>query len=176
MARIAVVYSTVDGHTIEICNRLKEVAAASGHEGELLELTPESSLDLDSFDRIVIGASIRYGKHRPEVVTFIESHQALLEGKHAAFFSVNAVARKPEKRDPETNPYVRKFFSTLSWQPSVVGVFGGRIDYSLYGFVDRTMIRFIMWMTKGPTDLNTKVDFTDWDAVKRFGEAIVEEI
>jgi menaquinone-dependent protoporphyrinogen oxidase len=34
------------------------------------------------------------------------------------------------------------------------------------------MIRFIMWMTKGPTDPSTVVEFTDWDRVDAFGERL----
>jgi len=34
------------------------------------------------------------------------------------------------------------------------------------------MIRFIMWMAKGPTDPATTIDFTDWDEVDAFGRQI----
>ena len=174
MALVGLVYSTVDGHTLEICERLQEIAQAEGHEAVLVELTPEAVPDLSVFDKIVIGASIRYGKHRPEVARLIESSIEILETKPSAFFSVNAVARKPEKRDPDTNPYVRKFFRSISWRPKVVGIFGGKIDYSRYRFWDKTMIRFIMWMTHGPTAADTNVDFTDWDEVATFGRRICE--
>ena len=174
MPQIGFLYSTVDGHTIEICERLAQVVEEDGFTATLLELKPESKIDLDSFDQIVIGASIRYGKHRPEVVQFIEENIEALESKHGAFFSVNAVARKPEKRRPDTNPYVRKFFKKITWQPAAIGIFGGKINYSMYRFWDRTMIRFIMWMTKGPTALDSNVDFTDWDEVDAFGRTICE--
>ena len=29
-------------------------------------------------------------------------------------------------------------------------------------------MRFVMWLNKGPTDLSTRVQFTDWDEVERF--------
>jgi menaquinone-dependent protoporphyrinogen oxidase len=29
-----------------------------------------------------------------------------------------------------------------------------------------------MWLTKGPTDPNTKIEYTDWDEVRRFAEKI----
>jgi menaquinone-dependent protoporphyrinogen oxidase len=172
MPQIGFLYSTVDGHTIEICERLAQVVEEGGFSATLLELKPGSKIDLDCFDQIVIGASIRYGKHRPEVVQFIEDNIKVLESKRAAFFSVNAVARKPEKKQPDTNPYVRKFFKKISWQPAAIGIFGGKINYSMYRFWDRTMIRFIMWMTKGPTALDSNVDFTDWDEVDTFGREI----
>jgi menaquinone-dependent protoporphyrinogen oxidase len=172
MASVIMVYSTTDGHTAKICQRLQEVLEGQGHTVTITELKPGTDIDLGPYDRIVIGASIRYGKHRPEVAAFIEQNVAALRSKPSAFFSVNAVARKPEKRDPDTNPYVRKFLQSISWQPPVVGVFGGKIDYPKYGFVDKMMIRFIMWMTKGPTDPNSVTEFTDWDAVDAFGRKI----
>lgn len=175
MARVIMVYSTTDGHTLTICKRLREVIGQQGHEVAIVELKPGVDIDLDSYDRIVIGASIRYGKHKPEVADFIERNVGPLRAKPSAFFSVNAVARKPEKRDPDTNPYVRKFLKSISWQPQVIGVFGGKIDYSKYGFVDKTMIRFIMWMMKGPTDPNSVTEFTDWDAVDAFGSRIAAD-
>ena len=37
------------------------------------------------------------------------------------------------------------------------------LDYKKYKTFDRIMIQFIMWMTKGPTDKNTKIEYTDWN-------------
>ena len=172
MAKILLLYSTVDGHTLEICRRIQRVVSDRGHDVALVELTAASAPDIEPFDRVVIGASIRYGKHRPEVATFIERNRAALEDRSGAFFSVNAVARKPEKRTPETNPYVRKFLGKISWRPPLIGIFAGKIDYPRYGFVDKTMIRFIMWMTKGPTDPTGTFEFTDWDAVDDFARQV----
>jgi menaquinone-dependent protoporphyrinogen oxidase len=172
VARIVFVYSTVDGHTLEICERLQRIAASEGHQSTLQELTADSVIDLNPFDRIVIGASVRYGRHRPEVACFVERHIDILTSSPNAFFSVNAVARKPGKRDPESNPYVRKFFRSITWRPALVAIFGGKIDYPKYRFWDKTMIRIIMWMTNGPTDPTATVDFTDWDEVEEFGRAI----
>ena len=173
MAQIGFVYSTVDGHTLEICKHLVQIVEAAGLSSELLELRKDSELDLAPYDQVVIGASIRYGKHRPELTRLINDNLEILSSRPGAFFSVNAVARKPDKKTPSTNPYVRKFLQTIEWQPQLIGIFGGKIDYSLYQFWDRTMIRFIMWITKGPTALDSKVDFTNWDEVQEFGEALV---
>ncbi|WP_332834531.1 flavodoxin domain-containing protein [Escherichia coli] len=35
----------------------------------------------------------------------------------SAFYSVNLVARKPEKRTPQTNSYARKFLMNSQWRP-----------------------------------------------------------
>ena len=174
MANVLVLYSTTDGHTVEICKRIKRTVESRGDIVKLLDLKDGADLSSESFDKIVIGASIRYGKHQPLVKDFIDKHQAILEAHPNALFSVNVVARKPEKNQPETNPYLQKFLKKISWQPQLLDVFAGRIDYPSLGFVDKHMIRFIMWMTKGPTDPNAVVEFTDWDRVEAFAEKIAE--
>lgn len=175
MASTLIVYSTTDGHTLKICNVLKQVIEGSG--GQQVRLIPVSDagqLDLEAFDKIVIGASIRYGKHNPAVSTFIRANQSLLERKPNAFFSVNIVARKPEKNTPATNPYLRKFLRRIAWRPQHLAVFAGKLNYPIYGFFDRLMIRLIMLMTHGPTDPRSVVEFTDWQKVEAFGQEISE--
>jgi menaquinone-dependent protoporphyrinogen oxidase len=173
MANILVIYSTTDGHTRSICERLQNRLAGQ-HEVTVVAMSEQPDIDLAPFDKVVIGASIRYGKHQPQVFDFIARNQPALEAKPNAFFSVNVVARKPEKNTPETNPYLQKFLKKIAWQPQNLAVFAGKIDYPRYGFVDRTMIRFIMWMTKGPTDPTLTIEFTDWDTVDEFAQTVTE--
>ncbi|MCP1635181.1 menaquinone-dependent protoporphyrinogen IX dehydrogenase [Kerstersia gyiorum] len=173
MERIAIFYSTVDGHTRTICARLQAAMEAAGHEVTLASLDQPDDpafAHVQNFDRLLIGASIRYGKHRPPVFRFIEQHRALLESRPAAFFTVNLVARKPGKDTLEGSPYMRKFIERSGWQPPLAGVFAGRLDYASYGPLDRTMIRFIMWLTQGPTSASAPVVFTDWASVDAFGQ------
>ena len=172
MAKILIIYSTTDGHTREICQRLRQVIEQKDHLVTLLSLDDEPDVDIKLFDKIVLGASIRYGKHRKQVYEYIKRNEQILDSKPNAFFSVNVVARKPEKNQPETNPYLKKFLKQISWQPKELAVFAGKIDYQRYRFRDRQMIRLIMWMTKGPTDPETVVEFTNWKQVEAFGRLI----
>jgi menaquinone-dependent protoporphyrinogen oxidase len=172
MSEIIIVYSTTDGHTHEISHRLRQVIEPQGHRVTLISIGDEPDIDLNRFDKIIIGASIRYGKHSKQVYRFIEKYQDVLESKPNAFFSVNVVARKPEKNKPETNPYLQKFLKQIQWHPKELAVFAGKIDYPKYRFFDRQMIRLIMWMTKGPTDPQTVLGFTDWVQVEAFGRLV----
>lgn len=172
MARILLLYSTTDGHTLKICGRLQQVIERQGHAVTLVAIDTAAGVDLPAFDAIVIGASIRYGHHGKTVVDFIERHTALLDSKPNAFFSVNIVARKPNKNQPDTNPYLRKFLRRIRWRPKLLAVFAGKLDYPRYRFFDRWMIRLIMWMTKGPTDPTAVIEFTDWMQVEAFGRRI----
>jgi menaquinone-dependent protoporphyrinogen oxidase len=169
MTRILLLYSSVYGHTRRICDRMAAKLTGLGAHVELVPIAG-NSVDPSSYDAVLIGASIRNGKHNPAVMDFITRHKGLLEAKPSGFFSVNLVARKAHKNTPETNPYTKAFVAKSPWQPQLLGVFGGDLDYQRYTAFDRNVIRFIMWMTKGPTDPQTKDEYTNWDEVDRFAE------
>ncbi|WP_428242364.1 menaquinone-dependent protoporphyrinogen IX dehydrogenase [Gynuella sp.] len=174
MASILILYSTTDGHTAKICRHLQQVIGSCGHSVTLKALAEQGDDRLIDFDRVVIAASIRYGHHAKEVYRFIRVHRDYLNKTDSAFCSVNLVARKPNKRLPEQNPYVRKFLQQISWQPHQVAIFAGKLNYPLYRFWDRQMIRLIMWMTGGPTAPDTVIEYTDWDAVTEFGRQLAQ--
>ena len=132
MSRFLIAYSTTDGHTPRICARLQHVIEGQGHAVTVVPLADAEALDLNGFDRIVLGASIRYGKHQPQVAQFIARHH--------------------------------------------LAVFAGKLDYPRYRPFDRFMIRLIMWMTKGPTDPNAVIEFTDWQQVEAFGRQVCEQV
>jgi menaquinone-dependent protoporphyrinogen oxidase len=172
MAKILIIYSTTDGHTREICRRLKQIIEEQGHEVTLKSVEDEPDFDMKPFDKVVLGASIRYGKHSRKVYAFVKRYEQILDSKPNAFFSVNVVARKPGKNKPDTNPYLKKFLNQISWRPKTLAVFAGKIDYQKYRFWDRQIIRLIMWITKGPTDPRAVVEFTDWKQVESFGQLV----
>lgn len=169
--RIGILYATVDGQTLKICNELVKTLQKNNINVELFSIDNFNE-DVSSFKKLIIGSSIRYGVHNEKIIEFINTNKATLDTIKTAFFSVNLVARKPEKNKPETNPYVIKFFKTIDWKPTIVEVFAGMLDYKKYKTFDRIMIQFIMWMTKGPTDKNTKIEYTNWEKVKLFADVI----
>jgi menaquinone-dependent protoporphyrinogen oxidase len=171
VARVLFVYSSVYGQSRKVCERLQSHVAAQGHACEVVPIDT-AGLDPAAFDAIVVGASIRHGKHNPAVMEFIQRHRAALDAKPSAFFSVSLVARKPGKNTAETNPYAKAFLARSPWKPKLAAVFGGVLDYQRYGLFDRYAIKLIMTITKGPTDLDTAVEFTDWNAVDRYGERL----
>jgi len=165
--KIAILYSTVDGQTLKISTLIQEVLIERGNDVSLYSIENFDN-KIEDFDKFVIGSSIRYGKHNSKIIEFINVHETELDSSKNAFFSVNLVARKPEKASPETNPYFIKFLKEINWVPKNSAVFAGKLDYQKYPFTDRLMIQLIMWMTKGPTNSKTKIEYTDWDKVKEF--------
>lgn len=167
-AKTVLIYSSVDGQTLKISKRIKEIFDQHKQSVELVSIDDFNG-NVTDYDRLVLGASIRYGVHDKKVIDFINKNRKALESIQTAFFSVNLVARKPEKNKPDTNPYVIKFFKSIDWTPTLVEVFAGKLDYKKYPFFDRIMIQFIMWMTKGPTNTEAEIEYTNWDRVTDFG-------
>lgn len=174
MSAILILYSTVDGHTRTICERIGRRIETAGHAVTLERIEEADGVDLAAYGKIVIGASIRYGRYRRSVFEFIEARLSVLESRPNAFFTVNIVARKPEKNRPESNPYMRKFLRRTRWRPRLLDVFAGRLDYPRCHSLDRLAIRFILWLSKGPTDPNAVFEFTDWAQVDAFSRRVIE--
>ena len=166
-----IIYSSTDGHTKIICEKIKN-NFKNINDISLVSLRESANLDLSKFNQIIIGASIRYGKHSNNLYKFIKFNKKILEQKKTAFFSVNVVARKPEKNSPETNPYIKKFLRISNWKPDKVAVFAGKVDYPNYKFFDKYIIKFIMFITKGPIDTSQSYEFTDWSKVNSFANDI----
>ena len=166
-----IIYSTTDGHTKIICQQIANYLS-NGGSVKLLSLDDAIKFDLTEFNKIIIGASIRYGKHSNELYKFIKLNKKILEEKESTFFSVNVVARKFEKNTIETNPYIKKFLKISKWTPKKIGVFAGKVDYPNYNFFDKYIIKFIMFITGGPTDTTKSYEFTDWSKVDDFAKEL----
>ena len=166
-----IIYSSTDGHTKTICKRISSFLN-NRDEIKIMSLDEATNCDLSVFNRIIIGASIRYGKHSKNLYKFIRLNKNLLDQKQSIFFSVNVVARKLEKNTPETNPYIKKFLKISNWRPKKIGVFAGRVDYPNYSFFDKYIIKFIMFLTNGPTDTSQSYEFTDWSKVEEFAKEL----
>ena len=166
-----IIYSSTDGHTKIICKRIIDFIK-DRNITKLVSLNEAKNLDLSEFDKIIIGASIRYGKHSEDLYKFIELNKNILDEKESIFFSVNVVARKPEKNTPDNNPYIKKFLKISKWKPKKIGVFAGKVDYPNYNFFDKYIIKLIMFITSGPIDTSQSYEFTDWSKVEDFAKEL----
>ena len=166
-----IIYSSTDGQTKKICEVIRE----NFNNKEFVEILPLEDafhLNINNYDQIIVGASIRYGNYKSNLFKFIKYNIKILETKKNAFFSVNVVARKNEKNTPDTNPYIKKFLKKTNWRPKKIEVFAGKVDYPNYNLFNKLVIRLIMFITKGPTDISHSYEFTDWAKVKKFSKEL----
>ena len=171
--KILILYSSIDGHTKKICSFISS-KLKQNHIIEMNEINNDEDFKFYFYDFIIIGASIRYGSYRKSFLKFINENHIELQKSKTAFFSVNIVARKSEKNSINTNPYIKKFFKLSKWKPNIIEVFAGKLDYPKYNFINKIIIKFIMWITNGPTNTDIVVEFTNWNDVEKFAYKINE--
>ena len=163
--RTLVLYSSVEGQTLKIINHITH---SLDDQVTLLDMNLNPNIDFTQFDKILIGASIRYGNLRKNVIEFINANKNQIDTLPNAFFLVCLTARKAEKSEPDNNAYMLKFDKLSTWQPRLKGVFAGALLYSRYNWWQTLLIQFIMKMTGGSTDKSQDIELTDWARVDVF--------
>ncbi len=163
-------YSTREGQTKKIMHNIAQ--QLEGYECQFVDLHESERVDLSQYDKILVGASIRYGSLNKKLYQFIQAHKEQLNQAKAAFYCVNLTARKEDqgKDTPEGSVYVQTFLKKSPWQPELIGVFAGALYYPRYRPIDRMMIRFIMKLTGGETDTTKEVEYTNWEKVALFAK------
>lgn len=160
-------YTTNNGQTQRICETMATTMRGMGKSCRLLEIeSPETPAALNECRQIIIGAPIRYGRLPRALYRFISTQTTLLATRPNAFFCVSADARHPGRDNIETSTHLRRFLDRSPWWPQRLRAFAGAIAYPRYRWHERAMIRAIMSLTGGPTDISREHEFTDWDAVR----------
>ena len=169
--KLAIIFSSRNGLTKKISSFLKSSLETDIHT-DIYPVHLLDTTDLSSYKIIIVGSSIYHGKHDKKIHSLVKKNKKLLEKKKTAFFTVNVVARKKNKSSSSNNPYLIKFLKTTKWKPDLTGVFAGQVNYPVYSFMNKLIIRFIMFLTQGPTDTTKCHNFTDWNTVVNFSEKI----
>ena len=174
MAKALFLYSSREGQTKKILHYIEE--QLTEFECETVDLHTATDIDFSHYEKVLIGASIRYGHLNKKLYQFIAKNKSQLEGNKVAFFCVNLTARKEEqgKDTPEGSAYIKTFLNKSPWQPKLIGVFAGALYYPRYSWFDKTMIKFIMSMTGGETDTTKEVEYTNWEKVALFADKFKE--
>lgn len=173
--KVLLLYTTHEKQTLKIMQRIKSHLDKK-LSCDLIELLPTAQIDLNHYQAALLGSSIRYGFYSKVMKKFIQQHYQYLNNVPSGFFGVNVVARKANKNTPETNLYTKKFLASIPWRPTIAAVFAGALYYPQYNWFDRNMIRFIMWLGKGDTDVTKPViEFTDWQKVDQFAHQFLTQ-
>ena len=86
--RTLILFSTRDGQTREIASYIASELKELGAESDVVNLHRSGEIAWGNYERVVIGASIRYGHFHSSVAAFVKKHQQALNKIPSAFFSV----------------------------------------------------------------------------------------
>lgn len=165
MSSILVIYGTGEGQTAKVADRIVGALEDRGHEATSVDVRdPPPEFSPDEFDAVLVGASIHAGKHQSAVRSFVTEYLDLLAAKPTAFFQISLSSATDEGREQAAG-YVEEFIEDTGWSPDRVGLFGGALRYSEYGFLKRLMMKQIVKRALPDVETSGDVEFTDWQEV-----------
>lgn len=174
MIRVLIPYGTTEGLTARISEYVAEVIRGYGHEAHTVDIKGSDVPEPDNYDAVIVGASIHMGKHEDYVRDYVRENRDALERLPSAFFSVSMAAHDNIE---EAEGYIKEFVRETGWRPAKVGLFGGALLYTHYGFIKRHLMKKIA-RDKGNPDTDTSRDYvyTEWDGVKHFVEEFLKTL
>jgi menaquinone-dependent protoporphyrinogen oxidase len=173
MARVLIIYATVEGQAARVAARIALQLRNCGHSVatrrvDKSEPYTELTRQLGTFDAVIVGASIHYGKHSSYLRALLKRCRAELAARPSAFFSVSLSAGGPGAKPDAAQRYVNSFLRQVRWQPRQIATFAGALCYSKYGRFKRFLVVLFVRMAGGDTDTSHDYEYTDWKAVDRF--------
>ncbi len=173
--RVLVLYGTNYGQTTKIATRVANLIEESGAIVTFHDVRELSSgAPLDTYDAVVIGASVIRGRHQRAVQAFVTRHYNMLNSMPTAFFSVSGSAASPDERGrADARRCAEDFLRATHWRPAITELIGGAMAYTKYGPLLRWIMKQIANRNHGPTDTSLDHEMTDWAQVAQFADRFV---
>lgn len=166
--KLLILYSTVEGHTREICKFLRDEALKLGLKPELINAT-EDTVSPVEYDAVIIAASVHMNSYQDSVFHYVKENHSRLNNTLSAFLSVSLTAASDEPESwKELKSVTEHFLEHTRWKPDVVEYAAGALLYTKYDFMKKFIMRLISKRSGGETDTSKDHVYTDWDQVKGF--------
>jgi menaquinone-dependent protoporphyrinogen oxidase len=160
--KVLVAVASKHGSTREIAAVIAEELRSSSLDVDLMDVSEAGNIR--TYDAIVLGSAIYFGKWLPEATSFAEHHVAKLSKTPVWLFSSGPLGED----DPQPHDDPHKIVAPLG----VVHVldhkvFVGKLDPGVLGFGERLATKVV----RAPYG-----DFRDWDEVRAWARQIAAEL
>lgn len=178
--KILIVYGTTEGHTTTLVERMRETIAGRGYDVQVERAGDQPSEMPADVDGVIVGASVHKTKYQTEINDFVVRNRDRLSALPSAFFQVclTAADESPEAAQ-QTQALVDTFVGSTGWRPATVETFAGKLAWSQYDFFTRLLLKLVLRSYHRPAeerDTSHDLDYTDYDAVRRFAEAFADRV
>lgn len=152
-----IIYSSKHGSTEKVAALIAE--KLEENEVSLINLKFQSKIDIQLFDRIIIGGSIHMGQIQKAIKDFINNQlQELLQKQLGLFIC----CMNEEKAEEE---FQLAFPEELRKHALAKGIMGGELIFEKMNFLDKFIVRTVSGQHKS-------VSKTDYTAIDNFVEAL----
>ncbi|MCC7252573.1 flavodoxin domain-containing protein [Hyphomicrobium sp.] len=165
---ILLLYSSTEGQTKKVADRVASIVRAAGHEILVHHMSSDQAPPpIGSFDAVICAASVHQGYHQESATDFVSAQAAELGRKPTAFISVSLSAAMDDGRE-EAQHYVDRFVEATHWSPTMTLLLGGAVRLSGYDYFERQVMKHIIMQRGVAHDLNVDYECTDWTALETF--------
>lgn len=179
MARVIVLYETVDGQTRKIADRIAARLGAAGHEVVLVRsegILPGLGEE-GEYDGAVVCGPVYQGEHPSDLIRAVRENRDTLAGIPNAFVSVSLATAIPSSKNlAEAGGYVERFIETTGWAPDETHLAAGALRYTEMDYLKRLLMRMIVDRRGGQTESGKDYEYTDWEALESFADRFASRV
>jgi menaquinone-dependent protoporphyrinogen oxidase len=179
MCEVPIFYATTQGQTRRIAEAIAEQVRKHGLDSRAVPIISEEASHID-WSRVRgagIGASLHMQKHQAEAVAFARVHHAALSAIPSLFVSVSLSAHSKNQHEVDAaRDLAQRFAQDTGWQPSRIACVAGRLAYTQYNWLVRTLMRRIARKEGGATDTTRDHEYTDWTQVEQLADELAYDI
>ena len=175
MARILIVFSTREGQTARVVAHLSDALDGMGHQVTARSLATRFAGRPESYDAVIVAASVHSGAHGRRVAAFVKRHRRVLNSRPSAFVSVSlSAAALNEVAGKAAKTQAQRFLDSTGWRPDSIELVAGALRYSRFSRPWRWILRFAQrrfnseLAESGWPDLTVEREYTDWDKLSAF--------
>ncbi len=166
MARVLILFASIDGQTERIAARICELLRQAQHS-VVMQSVGDTPAPVGDCDAVLVGGAIRYGHYPRALEDWVREQRAALDERPNAFFSVCLSAGGPGARPAVARGYIEDFLGRTGWRPESTASLAGALRYRQYNPFIRFLMRLIVGAAGGETDTSRDYEYTDWAAVDR---------
>jgi menaquinone-dependent protoporphyrinogen oxidase len=171
MTKILLAYHSHDGQTTKIAGHLALRLRELGLEVDGVEA--RHAPRPDGYDVVVVGDSIRLGRHSRALTRYLRRHREALEQLPVALFQVSMTsAGHDAEHVAEAERLLARLVDRTGLQPRRRASFAGALRYSEYGWVTQRVMRSIARREGNATDMTRDHEYTDWEEVDAFAAEV----
>jgi menaquinone-dependent protoporphyrinogen oxidase len=172
--KVLIAYSSGFGSTKEVSEKIAEILGQKP-QFDVAVISIDDVSDIEKFDSIVIGSSVRADRPLANVRDFFVTYRRVLAEKKVALFAVCLTANCEKGRAKVKKEYLSqitekypelKFVSTEA--------FGGKIDFNRLNPVMQNLMRRVLIKTGLPTE--GSVDTRDWQFIENWAHDLAEKL
>ena len=130
----------------------------NGHV-EILDLKKSADIDIDRYQKVIIGSSLYYGKIQKETAEFCSQHLESLKEKKLGLFVCGMQAHT--SHDAINNNFPEELLKGAK----ISEYFGGEFNFDKMGFMERTIVKKI-------AKANTNISDIQQGNIERFIESM----